>query len=137
LKVSAILTLINLITLRRGDHNRLGFAVQLCAARYLGPFPEDLTETPAAALMVLSRPLEVESLNCFADYCTSRQRTVPKQRSLCIVPVRTTRASTSFSRWGRRAWCGDAHCGRGEADQRGVLTTARPAQSALRRLTPR
>ena len=42
-----------LIALRRGDHNRLGFAVQLCAARYLGAFPEDLPETPAAVVAVL------------------------------------------------------------------------------------
>lgn len=65
---------LSLIALRRGDHNRLGFAVQLCAARYLGTFPENLTETPAAVLMVLGRQLRIESLNCFAEYCTSRQR---------------------------------------------------------------
>ena len=63
----------SLIALRRGDQNRLGFAVQLCAARYLGAFPEDLTETPASVLSILGRQLSIEQSG-FADYCTSRQR---------------------------------------------------------------
>jgi Domain of unknown function (DUF4158) len=64
----------SLIALHRGDHNRLGFAVQLCAVRYVGAFPEDLTETPAAVVSILGRQLSIEHANCFAEYCTSRQR---------------------------------------------------------------
>ena len=59
---------------RRGGHNRLGFAVQLCAARYLGVFPEDLTATPIAVVSILGRQLSIEHPNCFAEYCASRQR---------------------------------------------------------------
>ena len=64
----------NFIAPHRGDHNRLGFAVQLCAARFLGSFLEDLTETPATVLATLSRQLSIEQPGCFADYCTGRQR---------------------------------------------------------------
>jgi hypothetical protein len=64
----------SLIALHRGDHNRLGFAVQLCAVRYVGAFPEDLAETPAAVVSILGRQLSIEHPNCFAEYCTSRQR---------------------------------------------------------------
>jgi hypothetical protein len=53
----------NLIALHRGNHNRLGFAVQLCTVRYLGAFPEDLTETPATVVSILGRQLDIED-NC-------------------------------------------------------------------------
>jgi TnpA family transposase len=44
---------------RRGDHSRLGFALQLCALRYLGFAPDALTTAPPAALAFLARQLDV------------------------------------------------------------------------------
>lgn len=63
-----------LIELRRGDHNRLGFAVQLCTARYLGAFAEDLAETPAAVVAVLARQLGIEAAAHLFEYRAGRQR---------------------------------------------------------------
>ena len=63
-----------LILGRRGDHNRLGFAVQLCTARYIGSFLEDLSEVPAAILSLLARQLAIELPGDFAEYGASRQR---------------------------------------------------------------
>lgn len=63
-----------LILGRRGDHNRLGFAVQLCTARYIGCFLEDLSEVPAAILSLLARQLDIELPGDFAGYGASRQR---------------------------------------------------------------
>ncbi len=41
----------------RGAHNRLGFAVQLGTARFLGAFLDDPTQTPAAVITAMTRQL--------------------------------------------------------------------------------
>jgi len=64
-----------LIVHRKGDHNRLGFAVQLCTARYLGTFPEDLAETPGAVVGALAQQLDIEPWGGFAEYgCCETKR---------------------------------------------------------------
>lgn len=44
---------------QRGDHNRLGFALQLCILRYLGFSPDDLDSVPYAVVDFVARQLEV------------------------------------------------------------------------------
>src|SRR5262249_38030326 len=47
------------INQHREAHTRLGFALQLCALRYLGFAPDDLTTAPAAAVEYLAHQLGV------------------------------------------------------------------------------
>lgn len=49
-----------LIAQKRGEHNRLGFAMQLGTVRYLGLFLEDPLAVPAAVLHTLARQLRIE-----------------------------------------------------------------------------
>ena len=41
----------------RGERNRLGFAVLLCSARFLGAFPNERDHIPKVVLMTLGRQL--------------------------------------------------------------------------------
>lgn len=62
------------INSHRGDHSRLGFAVQLCTARFLGAFPEDLADIPQNVVNYLARQLGINQLSCFIYYRDSETR---------------------------------------------------------------
>ena len=50
----------DLIGTLRGDHNRLGFAVMLTSARFLGAFPVSPAEIPASVLAAVIEQLALE-----------------------------------------------------------------------------
>ena len=57
-----------LIERRRGDHNRLGFAVQLGTVRFLGTFLARPTEVPEIVAGRVAEELAVDDPGCLADY---------------------------------------------------------------------
>ena len=59
---------------KRGSHNRLGFALQLTTARFLGAFLKDPTEAPKAVVKELARQLGIEKLEGLVEYGEGEQR---------------------------------------------------------------
>jgi len=64
----------SVISVKRGDHNRLGFALQLTTARFLGTFLEDPLEVPNVVLQTLIRQLKIINLDQLSDYRYADQR---------------------------------------------------------------
>lgn len=64
----------------RGDHNRLGFALFLCCLRYLGFFPEPLSQLPAPVIEYVAVQLQVsaDALSLYGKR-TSTQRNHQRQ----------------------------------------------------------
>lgn len=62
-----------LIARRRGDHNRLGFALQLTTARFVGRFLSDPLDVPTEVLDYLGVQLEVEDVSQIKRYTERRQ----------------------------------------------------------------
>jgi hypothetical protein len=59
---------------KRGDHNRLGFALQLTTVRFLGTFLDNPTSVPAAVLQTLGKQLTINAAESLADYAQAKQR---------------------------------------------------------------
>jgi TnpA family transposase len=67
------------ISNRRGDQNRLGFALQLTSVRFLGTFLSDLTVVPANVQAFVARQCLIGEVGVLADYAhrdtTKREHT--------------------------------------------------------------
>ncbi len=63
-----------LIARKRGEHNRLGFAIQLGTVRYLGTFLDDSLDVPKSVLHTLTKQLSIKATDGVGAYIVSRQR---------------------------------------------------------------
>lgn len=71
-----------LITNRRGDQNRLGFALQLTAVRFLGTFLPNVTSAPANVQRFVARQLSIPTTTLLATY--AQRETIKREHTALI-----------------------------------------------------
>lgn len=91
-----------LIAKKRSDHNRLGFAVQLCTLRYLGTFIPDLLQVPNTVITQLADQLALPATINLIAYSKGEQRWVHAteiRQHYGFTEITERRIAFSFSRW--------------------------------------
>ena len=120
-----------LVAQRRGDHNRLGFALQLGTLRFLGTFLADPTDVPPGAIVYVAKQIGVQHPVCVVRYkerpATHREHAGEIQRVYGYRDFHQPAALLPFLRWlYARAWI--------SAERPGVLfdlATARLAEHKI------
>ncbi len=74
-----------LVGKRRGDHNRLGFGVQLVTVRYLGRFLEDPLDVPTVVVDYVASQVGVADPSCVKAYLERRPTRFEHQVEICEV----------------------------------------------------
>nr|SHO14691.1 Transposase Tn3 family protein [Moritella viscosa]SHO15483.1 Transposase Tn3 family protein [Moritella viscosa]SHO18810.1 Transposase Tn3 family protein [Moritella viscosa] len=67
---------------RRGDKNRLGFALQLTSVRFLGTFLSDIAQAPVNVQTFIARQLSVTDLSVLTNYA---QRETTKREHTALI----------------------------------------------------
>ncbi len=70
---------------RRGDQNRLGFALQLTSVRFLGTFLSDLKTIPTSTQMFVARQLAIADISILENYA---QRDTTKREHNALIRKR-------------------------------------------------
>ncbi|MBA1661218.1 Tn3 family transposase, partial [Escherichia coli] len=91
------------ISEKRGDHNRLGYAVLLCTVRYLGRFPDLATSIPIAVIDFLAEQLHIENgseqVNLYNSGKQRRQHIVEITKIYGYTEFTDSRVVFSLTRW--------------------------------------
>jgi TnpA family transposase len=100
------------VAVRRGEHNRLGFALQLTTVRFLGTFLNDPIDVPSGIVTYLARQLEIVDVGCLAEYSqrptTQWEHADEIQHRYGYTDFSAQPGHFRFVRWlYTRAWLGD------------------------------
>ena len=92
-----------LVGKRRGDHNRLGFAVQLATVRYVGTFLADPVDAPSEVVDYVAEQLVIADPSCLKQY--SQRETTHREHAGEIQRDYGLRDFPELSAWAdARAW---------------------------------